>query len=656
LNPRLVELLRRCLEKNPKKRWHAAADVRVEIEALIGRGIVAEVRASEVISARPLWKRAASAALFALAGLAIGGLAAWTLKPSPPNPVVRFSLPLPDGQVITPQGRQAVALSPDGTQLVYVANGRLFVRTLSTLETRPIPGSESAGAVINPTFSPDGQSIAFRSDASLKRIALNGGAPVTICPMEQQPYGISWHDDGIVFSFVGKGVLRVSPNGGVPEPIASAAENEVVDAAQLLPAGRGLIFSLRTTRETWDQARVVVQPLGDDGKRKTVIEGGADARYLPTGHLVYTRGGVIFAVPFDLDNLSVMGGAIQLVEGVRRAVSAQGPPSPGVSLFAVSQNGTLVYVPGPVGSPSLTQTDLGIFDAKGAIEPLKLAPGPYRYPRVSSDGKWVAFESGDEKASFVSVYEIGGATVARRLTFDNNSGAPLWSLDGNWVVFTSDREGARALYRTRADGSGTAEPLTTPEKGVTHAAQTWTRDGQLVFSAEKAGLDESRLFLLAMSDRKVTPLGNAPIRDAAISPDGRWIAYGTRRPDAPSPMGHLVFVEPFPQTGAKYLLPQYGGHPIWTPKGDALITNTSPTESHITPVVITGGVAFEKSVPFPRQGRAEANPITSRRQADILPDGRLIGVLSQGAASSLITQVVLVLNWFEEIRQRVQEN
>jgi serine/threonine-protein kinase len=326
-----------------------------------------------------------------------------------------------------------------------------------------------------------------------------------------------------------------------------------------------------------------------------------------------------------------------------------------MSLFAVSQNGTLVYVPGPVGSPSLTQTDLGIFDAKGAIEPLKLAPGPYRYPRVSSDGKWVAFESGDEKASFVSVYEIGGATVARRLTFDNNSGAPLWSLDGNWVVFTSDREGARALYRTRADGSGTAEPLTTPEKGITHAAQTWTRDGQhLVFSAEKVGLDESRLFQLAMSDRKVTPLGNVPIRDAAISPDGRWIAYGTRRPDTPSPMGHQVFVEPFPQTGAKYLLPQYGGHPIWTPKGDALITNTTPTESHITPVVITGGVAFAKSVPFPRQGRAEANPITTRRQTDILPDGRLIGVMSQGAAASPITQVVVVLNWFEEIRQRLQ--
>jgi Tol biopolymer transport system component len=652
LNPRLVEVLRRCLEKNPKKRWHAAADVRVEIDALIGRGLVAEDPAKAVAIGRPLWGRAVTIAATAVIAASVAGYAVWVMKPAPPSAITRFAIPLPEGQSFTNLGRQALALSPDGSQLVYVADNRLFVRPLSGLEARAIPGSEDAAGVIDPAFSPDGLSIAFRNntDGTLKRLALSGGAAITICPMELQPYGISWHDDAIVFAHQGKGVLSVSPNGGVPQVIAATAPDEVVDTPQLLPDKRGVMFSVRKQNATWDQAQIVVQPLAG-GARMTVINGGAAARYLPTGHIAYAVSGVVLVVPFDLETLTVTGGPVPIVEGVRRGAASLAGTAPGNALFAVSQNGSLVYVPGPVNLGNVARTDLGIFDRKGNVEPLKLPPGPYRAPRVSRNGRWVAFESADEKNAFVGVYEIGGRSVPRRLTFDGNNRAPLWSVDGEWVVFASDRKGDFAIFRTRADGSGTAEQLTTPDKGISHAPQSWSRDGeQLLFSAEKGGnVIGSRLLLLTMKDRKVTAFGNMAAREATISPDGRWVAYGTRGPSA-----NQVFVEPFTRTEAKYQLPQPGGHPLWSPKGDELLTTTSQVQSHATPVVISPGFAFGQSVEIARRGRTEANPLIERRQVDVMPDGRLIGVMSQGSISqSTNAEIVVVLNWFDEVRQRV---
>jgi eukaryotic-like serine/threonine-protein kinase len=661
LNPRLVELLKRCLEKDPRKRWHAAADVRVEIEGVVGRGVIVDEPRAAAVARAPLWKRTLAIGVTGIVAAAVAGYAAWRLKPAPAAAVARFVIALPEGQNLTNVGRQALALSPDGTQLVYAAENRLLLRPVAALDARPIPGSDIPSGVVNPVFSPDGQSVAFRSnlDGTLKRLALSGGAPVTVCRMEQQPYGIAWHEDAIVFGQTGKGILSVSPDGGVPHVIAAVGADEIVDSPQLLPDRRGVLFSVRKSNEVWDQAQIVVQPL-DGGARRTLIAGGADGRYLPTGHIAYALGGVVLVVRFDLETLSVVGGPVPLIEGVRRAANVPTGTAPGSALFAVSAAGTLTYVPGPATVTS-GQTDLGIFDRKGNIEPLKLPPGSYRSPRVSRDGRWVAFETGADRNTFVSVYEIGGRSAARRLTFDASSSAPLWSIDGDWVVFTSDRDGGTAIYRTRADGSGTAERLTTAEKGMTQHAQAWSSDGtQLLFSVE-AGSDvtQSELHLLNMRDRKATPLRIAAAREAAISPDGRWVAYGTRAAPGSQAVGNQasgnqVFVEPFPPTGAKYLLPQAGGHPAWMPKGDELLTNASPVLSQATPIITSPRFAFGQAIEFSRRARLETNPVAGRRQFDVLPDGRVIGVLSQGASAAPGgREIVVVLNWFHELRQRV---
>jgi dipeptidyl aminopeptidase/acylaminoacyl peptidase len=451
--------------------------------------------------------------------------------------------------------------------------------------------------------------------------------------------------------------MSVSANGGVPEVIAPATSDELVDSPQLLPNGHGVLFTVKKTSETWDQAQIVVQPLGG-GDRKTILTGGAGARYLPTGHMAYALGGVVLAAPFNLDTLTVTGGSVPVVEGVRRATALSTGTAPFTALYAVSNNGSLAYVPGPLTPTELSRTDLGIFDGKGNIQPLKLPPGPYRSPRVSRDGRWVAYDDGDEKTTYVSVYEIGSASAPRRLTFEGNSRAPLWSVDGEWIVFSSDREGDFALYRTRADGTGTPERLTTPDKGSAHAPQAWSADGsQLVFSNEKGGdVLQSRLWILSMPDRKAAPLvtlKDVAAREASISRDGRWLAYGTRT-SAGGPASNLVFVEPFPPTGGKYQLPQFGGHPVWSPKGDFLLTNATQVLSQLTPVITTPRFAFGQAVEFSRRGRQEANPVVGRRMVDFLPDGRIIGVMSQtGDQPVAAAEIVVVLNWFEEVRERV---
>jgi Tol biopolymer transport system component len=653
LNPRLIEVLHRCLEKNPKKRWHAAADVRVEIESIIGRGIVAEEPGAVTPARVPFWKLAAVVAAFTLAGAAIAGMAAWWLKPAPERAVARFTVALPQGQAFTNPGRHVVAMSPDGTHLVYVAENQLYVRPLSGLEARPIAGTHSANGVLSPAFSPDGQSIVFRhvSEGTLKRVALAGGTALTICAADQV-YGLSWHEDGIVFGQAGKGILRVSPNGGVPEVMVPITQDEIADTPRLLPDGRGLMFSVRKLTENWDKGQIVVHPRG--GARKTLLSGGADAHYLSSGHLAYALGGVVLVVPFDLETLTVTGGPVPIVEGVRRgAFGGVGTSmAPATAQFAVSARGDLAYVPGPVSLGSAQQGDLALFDRKGEAQPLRLPPGTYQAPRVSADGKWVAFETRDQRSEFISVYEIGGRSAPRRLTFGGNSRAPIWSPDGQWIAFRSDREGDEAIYRTRADGSGTAERLTKPEKGKFHIPQSWSPDGQQILFADSGGdITTSSLWVFSLKDRKATRFGDMTAREAAFSPDGRWVAYGVREMREG---GNVVFVEPFPATGAKYQFPQTAGHAVWSRKGDELLTNTGPTESHITSVTTTPPFAFGQPMPFPRRGRAEANPLISRRQVDMMPDGRVIGVLSQAATTSAdAAQIVVVLNWLDELRQRV---
>ena len=651
---RVGQALRVCLRKDPKQRAGDIRDVRLALEGAFETTIPGTAAPAPAIQPRPLWRRALPVVAAAVVVSAMVGAAAWTLKPTPPLAISRFTFALPEGQQFAVINSQSLALSPDGTRLVYVANSQLYLRSMSDLEARPIPGAQVRGAPFDPVFSPDGQSIAFFSqvDRAVKKIAVSGGAAVTICPVDdaQRVLGMTWDAGGIVFGQA-KGIMRVAANGGQPEVLVSSKDGELVYGPQVLPGGEWVLFTVASaaTTEAWDKAQIVVQSL-KSSERKTLVSGGSDARYLPTGHLVYALGGVLFAVPFDLRRLAVTGGPVPIVEGVKRSQGITG-----AAHFSVSSTGSLVFVPGPA-STSSAQSDLALVDRNGAVQPLKLPPGAYEYPRLSPDGKRIAFGTDNGKDAIVWIYDVAGARSARQITLGGRNRVPVWSADGERVAFQSDRDGDLGLFWQRADGTSAAERLTAPDKDTAHVPESWSPDGKtLLFSVAKGS--SYAVAALSLTDKKVTPVGGiqSPFPPAAtFSPDGRWVAYSAT---APGPPTGSLFVQPFPTTGATYPISS-GFHPMWSADGRELfyVTGAGIAQFGAVSVTTRPTFTFGNRVPLPRPF-VERGPAFERNH-DITRDGkRFLGVVPAGQSSTsgapAASQIQVVLNWFEELKARV---
>jgi hypothetical protein len=269
------KLLRGCLEKDRKERVPDIAVARLDIkEALAMPAGSILAAAARVVAPPPLWKRAIPIVATALLVAALTSVAWWGFKPSAPPPIVtRFSFPLPQGQAFFTTNTYIVGISPDGTRMVYAANNGLYLRSAWDLEPKAIPGADYSGSTLRtPVFSPDGQSLVFYSaaDQVLKRISVNGGAAVTLCPADV-PFGISWGVDGIVFGQGSKGIMRVSPNGGQPERLVSVKDGEVAHGPHVLPGGQAMLFTLATGTgaDRWDKAQVVVQSLKSGERRRS---------------------------------------------------------------------------------------------------------------------------------------------------------------------------------------------------------------------------------------------------------------------------------------------------------------------------------------------------------------------------------------------------
>ena len=470
-------LIARCLDRDVRQRLRDIGEARIVLAdpAAPARGDAGGVPA--LAPPQPLWRRAIPFVFCAIVAGVLASAAMVYLRPSQaPLVVTRFPFTLGEGQTITgATTRQAVAISPDGAQMAYTANPRIYLRSMSELEARPIAGPAgpalgSGSFVTSPVFSPDSQSVAFWSsaDQTPQKVVVGGGAAVTICRADQ-PFGVSWGTDGIVFGQPNKGIMRVSANGGTPEMLVSVKDGEEAYGPQILPGGETVLFTLATgtAAERWDQAQIVTHSLRS-GERKTLVDGGSDGRYVPTGHLVYAVGGIVFAVPMDLRRLEVTGGPVPIVEGVRRAGNITG-----AAQFDFSSAGSLVYLPGPI-SATTVQSDLALIDRKGGVEPLKLPSGPYQHPRAAPNGRQIAFATDDGKEAIVWIYELGGMSSMRRLTFGGRNRFPIWSADGQRVAFQSDREGDLGIFWQRADGSGAAERLTKPEQGTSHVPESWS--------------------------------------------------------------------------------------------------------------------------------------------------------------------------------------
>ncbi|TDI48705.1 MAG: serine/threonine protein kinase [Acidobacteria bacterium] len=336
-DPKLRALLLGCLRKDRRERRRDIGNVKAEIAELLA-GPAPEKQ--ELAQAAPVdGKRVMLVALGA--SLIIGILASvvtWNLKIAPPGAVAHLELLLPPNQELAVGRYRAVALSPDGKHLVYASFGetnQLYLRTLDQTEATPIRGTERGR---NPFFSPDGEWLGFWAGGELRKVPIEGGAPVILCEVASL-FGASWADeDTIVFGQGPLGIWQVSANGGEPELLVSLEEGKAADKPQILP-GKAVLFT-RTTGRSWNASAIVVQSF-ETGEQRVLIENGGDGRYLPTGHLVYAVGSAVRAVPFDLARLTVEGGAVPVLENVSRALELINS----TAHFSFSDSGTLVHVP-----------------------------------------------------------------------------------------------------------------------------------------------------------------------------------------------------------------------------------------------------------------------------------------------------------------------
>jgi Tol biopolymer transport system component len=560
-----------------------------------------------------------------------------------------------------------VAFSPDGSHLAYVANNRVYVRSMAGNDASPVAGTDdvTVRSRVNFAWSPDGKSLAYVADGVLKKIPLSGGAATTIAAVAGRSDGIapelmaqylSWTPAGLVYASEGR-IVRVSADGGTPEPIAAYDENlERVQDPQLLPDGRTLLFAVAKTSDIlsdrWSNADIVVQS-SMSGGRRIVLRGGSSPRYVRSGHLLYSVEGTLMAVPFDPARQQLMGPAVAVIEGVRRSLTTN------VAQFSVADNGSLVYLPGTAGPSTARRNHLVMATLKGEITRLPMPPGPYEFPRFAPDGTQVTFGTDDGKSADVWVYDLSRASAMRRLTFSGRNRHPTWSRDGRWIVFQSDRAGDFGLYRQRADGSGTPERLTTADHTTAHVPQSWSPSGDmLLFTSNTGGVlnawtgasnpgSTSTLFMLSLKNRRVEPFAGIQSHDRAVnaefSPDGAWVAYSTGiRPTA-------VYVRPFPLTGAVYQVSKNddGHHPWWSRDGRELFYVPGPDGLVRVTVNRSPFVSFSDPSALPRNGFFES-PVTSRN-IDLSPDGeRLLGVAT-GDADAPFMQIVL--NWFEELNR-----
>ena len=626
MSPRLREGLRRCLEKNPRRRWQAAGDLRAELEAILSAPSAVPSAVVAAGPSPPLWKRIAPIAAFGVIASAVTGGLVWNARPrvTPPR-VARFAVTLASYQVTTRLARNSVTVSPDGTRLVYVVDRQLYLKNLDEVDGRPINGSADAQGVIGPVFSPDGESVAFysTSEKAIRRIPVAGGSPSTIC-MTESPTGLAWDGDSVFFGH-SKGLMRVSAAGGLPELVASFTplDGERLFGPQLLPGGKAILFT-SAAGGAWATAGKIITLSLASGARSVVVEGGAaDARYVASGHILYVKGGGVYALAFDAATLKAHGAPVRVIEGVRRSDDLTGMD------LSVSENGTLAYVPGPASGEDMT---LAWFDCNGAVAPLPVPPGNYVEPRLSPDGTRVALGNADGADAAVWIADVSGATALRRLTFDGVNRHPAWSADGSRVTFQSQRGNDRSLFWQRADGSGPAERLTQAEAGTAQMPQSWSPDGHyLLFDVVKAGTVS--LWVYSARDRTTRLLVDEHSRvptDAAFSPDGRWFIYTSQETSAANAR---VSVQPFPPTGAKYVVSEPGDdghHPAWSRDGRFLFYSPGPG-NRLQRVAITTGASFQYGQPVTIPRRFSNAPPANPRTYDVARDGRFVGLIESGA-------------------------
>jgi eukaryotic-like serine/threonine-protein kinase len=622
----LDHVIAKCLAKDREERWQSAHDVAEELK-WIATAPMSGGAAAGAIAQRPRRGFAALAAVMSAVAIiaTIAAVRAMT-RPRPTSRVMRFAAPMITAQPTRVYG--VAAISPDGKRIVYSSSSAgtrmLFQRMADQLESKPIPGTEEA---VQPFFSPDGKWLAFFAHHKLMKVSAAGGQPIALATAAFSRGGAWRDDDTIVFCpFLYGGIERVSSAGGTPQVVSRidrAAGERAHRWPRALPGSKAILYSVLGAG-TWDDATVVAQDL-DTGERKVILKSGCDARYLPTGHLVYVRGNALYAIAFDLKKLETRGEPVEIVQGIANHMA-------GGAEYAFSDDGLLIYLSPGVGTDEGGHLSILDRHGKNMSSTARLPPHAVSNPRFSPDGTKM---TGDHQYE-VWTFDLVRGTGTRVSPPGARTNTPVWSRDGSRIYYGSERKGPWQIFSRASDASDQERPLSPVESVIPFDVSPDGRELSVEIVRKETGADVA----IMSGDGRLRDLvqGDADETEGLFSPDGKWIVYTSDESGR-----REIYVRSTSGTPGRWQISTDGGsNAKWITPGEILYLKPGKmmTVSVKTEPAFTAGtpeLLFEHNI----------------AAYDVARDGRIL--ITEGPDPSKASgQMNVVINWFEDVKARMR--
>jgi eukaryotic-like serine/threonine-protein kinase len=651
--------LKLCLEKDPALRWRNIADAWLDISETVW-----QPDQSFLAQPRKMWIQLAWAMALVAVSIIITTLAIKFHRSPTAHSVVRSTIKLNPGLKfrgfydLNLPNCSAFDISADGSFIVYSAlkrdptDGRLYLRKVGEVEAKTIEGTEDA---ISPFISPDGKWIGFWASQALKKIPIEGGEPISICSLvthhvfstsESMLFGASWiNEKEIIFSATPeRGLLRVSAAGGKPEtitqPVSKQGEFSHIHP-HALPGGKQALFTLM--HQPYDRKPAVALLDLSTKKYRILLEDGADARYVATGHLVFMRETTLMAVPFALQKMELTGKPSPVVSNVMRVYIDYVDWNPAAGLFSISHNGSLVYLPGGITPPR--QSEMIWAGVDGSVEKLASFSDRIYFLRLSPDFRQIAYQTFGEGR--IWIYDLL-KRESRPVTQDGAAGSVVWTPDSQGVILCYGKKGSNVgnLYLKKLRENAPLEQLTSNCSWPTPSSMS--PDGEwLAFADSTDGTKNWDIKLLRMQDRKIIPLVESPRHDwlAEFSPDGRWLLFGSL-----GTMGYGSFVQLFPGPGGKVPIDLGGGFGFWSRDGRKILYSPDGLEFRSVDVRTSPDFSVGQSRRL-FKGK-EFYMSTPARSFDVSADGKkFLLARSSDVKFEVPTEMILVQNWFEDLKR-----